>query len=207
MCISRLAQSCVLLGVSSALYADVTPITPDYFSTGAEVITFSEVPLRTEVPFQIGSARFGGLRGFVTDAPDGLPPSDSGAPYLYTRSVGNDDTIEISFDSPKTAAGAYFNLEGARQNAVVDLEFYRGDDLVGTLPAIGFEGFLGGHADGASFDRIVFRDVDYANSISFRIDDLMLVPSPGTAAPLCLALLGAATHRRRGQSARHHAVR
>jgi len=183
-------------------HAGFTSVDSSYFGAGTTVITFSEVPEFTAIPFTIGIADFIGLAGIVTDDDAGgasAPPAPSGGAYLYSGSVGNDDMIEILLGTPQEAVGAYFSiLGGGGLLGMLQIELYSGDTLLGSLLA-SFDagtsgGFLGASAGSAIIDRVIFRDIDDSIGISFRLDDVQFIPAGG---PLALLPFAALARRRR----------
>jgi hypothetical protein len=187
-----------------AVGAEVWSAGPDTFDSGATVVTFSEVPVGTHIPFRIGMANFVGLAGSTWDTlATYAPPSPSGPPYLETATLP-DDVIDVRFDSPLVAVGTYFDLKGAGSlMAVVRMELYGGADLLATLPANPIPGatggFVGGIADAPIITRAVLRDLNPSTGVSFRIDDLgMIVPEPTG-----LALVSAMVLARRRRACRH----
>lgn len=179
----------------------ISPVTAAFFGGDATIVTFSEVSLGTTIPFSVGSASFGGLGGLTAgDLGTSAPPAPSGDPFLYTGSVGNDDTVEVTFGSPQQAVGAYFNLASDLfSGGALTLEFYNGAALLGTVDAVTnasvfFGGFVGGSSDAQNITRVVFRETFFETPINFRLDDVTFVPSPCAAALLAGGLL---TRRRR----------
>ena len=180
----------------------LSSIGPTDFGGTPEEITFDEVPVDTLGPFSIGAATFSA--GVIVDEDSLAPPSDAGAPYLFTLSSGADDAAEVTFDYGMTAVGAYFDLRGSGFTVTtMELEFYNGATLLGTVaavPTVGSGvlsgGWVGGETDGDLITRVVFRDTDPPSGISFRIDDLRFIPTPGTAALLGLAGIAGIRRRR-----------
>lgn len=193
--------SAVSLMAALSAHAAIVPIAAGDFDASATVVTFDEVAVGTTIPFSVGIADFDGLGGLVSDDDLGsaMPPSPSGRPYLYSGSVGVDDTIEVAFGAGQTAVGAYFDLAGSGSTVgVMQVEFYNGATLLGTLnavPSVGTGGFVGGATDSDLITRVVFRDIDTTLPISFRLDDVTFVPAPGAAA--ALLVMGLCTARRR----------
>jgi hypothetical protein len=182
--------------------AGVTAIGPGDFGSDSTIITFDELAVGTSIPFTIGIAEFAGLFGSISDVPlgDAIPPAPSGAPYLSTGTLDDEDVIEVLLGSPQESVGAYFDIAGAGLLVGnVQLEFYSGATLLGTLAAVPDAGttggFVGGSAGSAIIDRVIFRDIDPAFGVSFRIDDFTFaVPAPATVLPMLLA--GFAVRRR-----------
>lgn len=183
-----------LVASSGVAVGSISSIGPTDFGGTPEEITFDEVPVDTFGPFSIGAATFS--EGVVTATmPGPVPPSDSGGAYLFTLSTGADDAVEVTFDHGMTAVGAFFDLRGSGFTvSTMNLEFYNGMTLLGTVAAVPTSGnnvlsggWVGGATDGDLITRVVFRDTDPTSGISFRIDDLRFIPTPGTA-----MLIGAA---------------
>jgi hypothetical protein len=172
---------------------------PEAFAVGAEVVTFSEVPIFTSIPFTIGNVSFTDLARAVYNYSGG-PPSPSGAPYLLTRTL-LDDVIEMRFSTPIRALGAYFDASSNIPNigGHVTLELFNGSTSLGTfdaIPYVGtFEGFIGVATDSGFIDRAILRDVDPTQPISFGIDDVafIAVPEPATVTNTLIAILILAT--------------
>ncbi len=180
-----------LLLFDSACSAGIVAVGAGSFGPGSTTVTFDEVAVGTTIPFSVGMASFVGLSGVTSnvDLGLGMTPAPSGSPYLYSGSVGNDDVIEVKFGVAQRSVGAYFNTFGdLLLSGALQLEFYDGDTLLGILAGIPdpgtLGGFVGGQADSAMITRVIFRDTDPDNPVSFRLDDLMFVPAPG-----CLGLL------------------
>jgi len=120
----------------------------------------------------------------MNDGPFSVPPGSPGAPYLQSSSVGNDDVIEVVFGAAQASVGAYFDTASSLfEGGLLQMEFYAGDTLLGTLSAVpnegSFGGWVGGTAVEAIITRVIFREIDSDLPISFRIDDLMFaVPGP-----------------------------
>lgn len=197
MKIGRALPACIIAaGWCGAASAGIAGVGADYFGAGTTVITFEELALDTPLPFTIGIADFSGSGGLITTFGEGdpaAPPAPSGGQFLYTGSDGMDDWIEVVLGAPQEAVGAYFNLGGGgTESAVVVLEVYSGDTLLGILetsPDENFGGFVGASAGRAIIDRVIFRDIDDSLPVSFRIDDFQFVPAPGGMLVIGLAAL------------------
>ncbi len=202
----RVLVSCASASFLAAAgaHAAISPVGAAFFGAGSTTITFGEVPVNTPIPMTIGIASFTGTGGLTFSGGSGAPPAPSGDPYLFSGSSGNSDVIEVAFASPQSAAGAYFNtLGGGSLAGTLVLEFYNGASLLGSVDAVtsitsGFGGFVGGESDSANITRIIFRDIDDTNAVSFRIDDLVFIPAPGAGALAALGLLAASRRRRHG---------
>jgi len=189
---------CVMTGGIPKMAAGVVQnVDPSFFGLGSTAITFSEVPVGTQIPFSIDGANFIGLSGSIRNdvlIPPAYPPSPSGPPYLETATFNGQDIINVQFTMPQSAAGAYFDVQGNPPLfGIVVVDFYSGPTLLGTLAATPnpgtFGGFVGGNVGSTILTRVDFRDIDPAFGVSFRIDDLLFVPEPTSSCLFLLATL------------------
>jgi len=197
-----LVSSCsVSVARSTPIYATTNP---NDIASPTGVVDFSEVPARTFTPFAIAGITFPSP-GITLDT--NLVASPSGSPNYSTASTPA-DYVDIIFDKPALAVGAYFNIVGSLSRADLEVTVFKDTAPIAmySLTDLTDNGmsFFGVVSDGST----TFTSVRYNNAannrVSFLMDDVTytLVPEPtGTVfSVLALALASIARwpviHRR-----------